>query len=77
MIKRICIFTLFILLLSGCATYPVYRNWTKGNVINWLEGARDSHIRNRGSYNSKTFDDMCVRDYNGIIDWIEKNSSNK
>lgn len=63
------------LLVIGCAHQQIdtSRHWTKEDVVYWLEGARDSHIKNRGVHNSKTFDDQCVQDYNSIIQWIKEN----
>ena len=54
--------------------YPVNSDWNKERVIEWLEGARDSHVRNRGVHNLERFDDWCLENYNQIIDWVEENT---
>lgn len=78
----ICAVLLITILIVACAhetnewriTLSIREDWNKQEVIKWLDGARTSHIRNRGVGNSPEFDDWCVTNYERIIEWIEKNT---
>lgn len=62
--------------LVGCVTttryYPtIPKHPDKAWVEQRLTEMRDSHVRNRGAYNSSEFDDHCVDVYNAIIEWLK------